>query len=294
MCVGIIAPYPKKDTVHKPLSLEILQACEKSNSAGGGIAYVTNNTVSFKKGISAEEIFEIQKTLAPPYAIHFRIPTVGGADKRLCHPFPITRKAPLTLEGVAPSVLVHNGHWTAWKGGLMNLLATGQKMPEGPWTDTRAMAYLVAHYGPEILTLVDEKVAILAGNGSYRFFGRGWDEYEGHWFTNLLWKHHLDKPAPKPETSPEPRVSNGSIAAARAYFRGAIDGVEVSITPSSTVSDIDVIKEWAKWSGIRTEAVELAVAAMRKERLGDQAEEARASAEAEHKKQNPTGTLLLG
>lgn len=273
MCVAILVPTPEEGKEHKPLSLEVLQACEKSNPAGGGIAYLTApgqpQGVIFKKGIKADEIFEIQKNLKPPYQIHFRIPTIGGPDPALCHPFPISKKASVTLEGVAGVTLIHNGHWGNWRNTLLCLLQ--DKLPGNPWSDTRAMAYLVAWYGQEILSIVDEKVCLLGANGVYRFFGSGWQEHEGAYFSNLGWKHNLPSATPTyTRTYPYQSYTSVSddtapvttLAAARANFKVVMNNVEVSVFGKSK-EDADLISEWGKWVGVKGEALDKALGELR-------------------------------
>lgn len=262
MCVGILVPYPdrEKKQVFKRVSLETLEACELANPAGGGIAYIVKGGVYFKKGLTAAQIFEIQKTLEPPYQIHFRIPTTGGNDKQLCHPFPVSKKAALDLEGVAPATLMHNGHWGEWKAALLNLLVT--KCPPAPWSDTRAMAYLAAHYGPEILDLVDEKVSVLFADGSYRFFGKNWQEHDGVWFTNLFWKTRMETKRPEASgTVPFQRVTAG-FQGNREGYKSQVDGAEITVWPNDD-EELTLIKEWSKWIGVKADVVDTALAEAR-------------------------------
>lgn len=258
MCVGILVPYPntEKGEVYKPVPLETLQACEKANPAGGGIAWVAKNGVYFRKGLTAEEIFELQKPLVPPYQIHFRIPTTGGSDKRLCHPFPVNKTASLELDGYAKATLMHNGHWGSWKDALLcNLVG---KFPAAPWSDTRAMAYLAHHYDPEILDLIDEKVCMLFADGSYRFFGKNWHEHEGAIYTNLGWKNRIEPRATHQGAVPFQKAGTG-LQKNREGYKSTVDGAEITVWPSDD-DELAVIKEWAKWIGIKSESVDIALA----------------------------------
>lgn len=184
MCVGIIVP---KDA--KAPSEEILKDCAIQNPDGGGISWIENSKVVWKKGIEVPEIVEILAKTKPPYLIHFRISTCGGKIPELCHPFPLSRMgdATLALEGKCGAALIHNGHWGSWKEMTMRMQPHGAKIPEGPWSDTRAMAYLAGIYGPELLTFVDEKVAVMYGTGDYEYWGH-WQDEAGCKFTNLAWK----------------------------------------------------------------------------------------------------------
>lgn len=256
MCVAILVPIPDEGKQHVPLTLEELQACEKVNPAGGGIAFRTKKGIYFKKGISAEEIFELQKQATPPYQIHFRIPTIGGKDKQLCHPFPISKNADTRLEGYCKTSLIHNGHWRSWRDGMLCLLQG--VMPSGPWSDTRAMSYLVAHHGPEILILVDEKVSLLNANGTYRFFGSGWHEHNGNWFSNLHWQGAMPK-APSQSLIVSSKTDEYQWARRVNHSSGDI---EIDIFARDT-KDADTIEEWCKWVGIKSAVVETALRKVR-------------------------------
>ena len=195
MCVAIIVP---KDA--KAPDKETLEACEAQNPDGGGVAWLDKGKVCWKKGIDTAEILKILAKTQAPYLIHYRISTVGGKVASLCHPFPITKNASLDLEGRAGAVLIHNGHWSSWKDKTMLLQPNGQRIPEGVWSDTRAMAYLSAIYGADILTFVDEKVAVLNATGSIEYWGH-WQKEGDCMYSNTSWKFTRSKKT-KTDTDP--------------------------------------------------------------------------------------------
>lgn len=114
-------------------SEEMVKQAYETNRSGAGIAWkeqvmkdgepvmkedgVTPEVrVCWMKGLQLEAIQKLCKSAPLPYIAHFRIPTVGGDNPALCHPFPITKKVQLTLNGrTSGSVLFHNGHWHNWK-----------------------------------------------------------------------------------------------------------------------------------------------------------------------------------
>jgi len=191
MCVGVIVPidtpWPK---------LEQLIQMEDANKHGGGVAWLQGGKVVWKKGLKALEIFKLLETIKPPALIHFRQASSGGESPLLCHPFPITPEASTALEGSADSVLIHNGTWGPWKSHLLHMApfycASGKKLPDGLWSDTRSMAFLTAIYGRTALVAIDEKVAILNKDGTFEKTGY-WFEQEKHYYTNLTWEHKWSK-----------------------------------------------------------------------------------------------------
>lgn len=183
MCVAIVVPRNVK-----PPSKEVLAQCEAANKDGGGIAWWTPQGIQFAKGLKLQEILKIMEMISAPMFIHFRISTVGGSVAELCHPFPVSKRASLMLSGRTSSVLMHNGHWSAWEDVLLRHLDKGSKMPDGPWSDTRAMAYMAAHYGPNVIRLIKEKVAVMHSDGEITTYGYGWKEIDGCYFSNENWK----------------------------------------------------------------------------------------------------------
>lgn len=144
-------------------------ACGASNDDGAGVAWIDNVNgrprVRWHKGLKDEnEVHEITKDLKPPVMIHFRLATIGGKTPLLTHPFPLTERAPLALTGDTVAVMAHNGHWNKWDDVLKDLCArSGKMLPAGPWSDSRAMAWIIANFGIGMLNITADyqKVAVL-------------------------------------------------------------------------------------------------------------------------------------
>jgi len=166
----------------------VFKQCEEKNSHGGGISWVENGSVHFKKGIQYEEMHSIALKKGAPCIAHFRISTVGGVPKELCHPFPVSVRAGLSLEGKAKSVLFHNGHWNGWEKRCMDMiLYTGAPFPGGPWSDSRALAWITACSHHTFMYFVTgQRVAIQSADGIVTY--GNWDEKEGVYYSNLHWE----------------------------------------------------------------------------------------------------------
>jgi hypothetical protein len=181
MCV--IAVYEKRLP-----TLEELHKMELVNRDGGGVAWREGNLVHFKKGLSANEIYEIVSTKKLPVVVHFRAATHGGVCSELCHPFPITEKVPLVVEGRCKRVLFHNGVWSDWNSVCLDVVIhRNKKFPSGKCSDSRALAWLVACIGESVLTLIDEKVVVFAAN-RIDFYGDGWTVRDGVVYSNTYWE----------------------------------------------------------------------------------------------------------
>jgi hypothetical protein len=192
MCVAILCPKEFPDYLD-------MKACEDANKDGGGVAwYVGKDRVRWKKGITADEIFDMIAAgeVTTPAMIHFRIATVGGTSKELCHPFPINKSASLALEGEAPGALVHNGHWSFWGDKvLQSVLLNHGKLEDGPWSDSRAMAWLVKRYGVKMLDMLSgsQKVAVMEPDGRILMWGSWTTEKQSSgnpiYYSNMWWKN---------------------------------------------------------------------------------------------------------
>lgn len=159
-------------------SLEILRLGEEQNGHGGGIAWVENGLVHWKKGIKAENMLEFEAK-GPPWIIHFRLATYGGQREDLCHPFPVTKDCATTTSGSAPAVLAHNGSWREWSKELLTHLDYKLRLPKGPWSDTRAIAWLTHLKGEAFVSGLHEKVVILTPEGAKIFSKHMWTEKNG-------------------------------------------------------------------------------------------------------------------
>lgn len=183
MCVAIYVP----KGIRTP-SLDVLEQCQKNNRDGAGVAWVEGRQVVWKKGIDAKTAhLLLQDVENTPRFIHFRLATVGGSNPKLCHPFPVSPRVGLALEGQADEVLMHNGHFRDWKE--MILKAGVRRIPRGPWSDTRGLALLAHHYGEGFLEMIDEKIGLLRKDGSCLLFGT-WTAEEGAYYSNLYWRSY--------------------------------------------------------------------------------------------------------
>lgn len=172
----------------KSITDDMLVFGECSNPDGGGIAWIEDETVHYRKGLKGHEIENVLATIALPYIVHFRIGTVGALSDQLTHPFTIPDTSPC-LEGTAPAVLFHNGHWARWQDYVLNSVISGNgSIPSGEWSDSRGMAYLATRHGIGVLQMIDEKVAVLSPAGIERF-GVGWVRHEGIWCSNMHWSY---------------------------------------------------------------------------------------------------------
>ena len=211
MCVIMVATKvrPTEEMVAKGFA---------ANDAGAGIAWRERKKdgsleVVWKKGLEEAEVTDLVAKLPLPFTVHFRIPTVGGRVKELCHPFPITRDVSLSLSGRTDGfVMFHNGHWNSWKASsLENAQKFRVKVPTGKWSDSRAMAWAAHCYGIGILEFIDEK-AIAFGTKDIEVFGSGWTQVNDVWVSNTHWvnrgTYHTTPPfsmggSRKEETAPK-------------------------------------------------------------------------------------------
>ncbi len=154
-------------------ALQTLESAEALNRHGGSIAWIgVNGKVQWQKGINAKQIFAISKQIPLPAIIHFRIASIGDVNDPLCHPFPINEEASCELSGECDSVLFHNGTWREWSDVCLEaVIKKDIKFPEGEWSDSRAMAWLVDKYGTGILNLLTDgnKVAIFSKEGIKKY-----------------------------------------------------------------------------------------------------------------------------
>lgn len=163
---------------------DVLLRADDKNPDGIGIAWREKGQVRWEKGLNIEQLLSRlhSKPLPFPNVIHFRQATVGGEISALCHPFVASPTASTALKGSAKSVLFHNGHWSPWEFKLReNLLDRGRKIPAGPWSDSRALAWFVGVYGKEVLEWLDlrgEQRIILFENNGMKFKGK-WTKCDG-------------------------------------------------------------------------------------------------------------------
>lgn len=169
MCViAICSEIPKSNVIKKMYD---------TNPDGAGIAWREKDFIHWKKGLSLEQV-EMEITNKPlPFVLHFRLASVGRKTKELCHPFPITKNVELNETGKAKSVLFHNGHWSKWKEACFEMtVRRNLTIPNGEWSDTRAIAWIVYHNSEKILHFINEKICIFSVNG-IRLYGE-WQEHD--------------------------------------------------------------------------------------------------------------------
>jgi len=158
---------------------DMLDSAEDYNSDGGGMAWIENGKVHYRKGIKGKEMMEIieKRKIKLPFILHFRIASVGKVSTELCHPFPIQDGVPLDKKGVVNGVVFHNGNWTGWREWIMKTVVRKKiKMPRNIWSDSRGLAFLAHHYGIDVLNTINtNKIAVLTKDGIQRF-GERWDK----------------------------------------------------------------------------------------------------------------------
>lgn len=188
MCVAAV--------IHRPVTLSYLRAMEKENPDGAGVAWLPPGAtaVRFVRGLSAQEVWDLQESLVnPPYLLHFRWATQGAEVPEMTHPFPLGPRALMgELTGDASSVLIHNGTWSRERqlAALKNSLEASL-MPIAVLeaaSDTAIAAFLL----PEQPALIDEIkwatcLAWADGGRLAMSFTGDWSELEGNQYSNLYW-----------------------------------------------------------------------------------------------------------
>lgn len=156
----------------------------------------TRTLVHWKKGLNLEEIVKMAAELPMPFVLHFRRNSVGGIRASLTHPFPINENGDNFLNGKTNGlVLFHNGHWGKWKETLFETVVKfGKKVPNGKWSDTRAMAWLAAVYGLGFLDILDEKTVAFGPRTIDTVLGTGWKEINGVLCSNDFFMHKYVQP----------------------------------------------------------------------------------------------------
>ena len=91
MCVILICP-PKV----RP-NPDVLFACDAANPHGAGMAWRSKGRVHWLKNASVSDLLRELPKIKGEIVIHFRWASVGGVDARLCHPFPVTPRANVSL-----------------------------------------------------------------------------------------------------------------------------------------------------------------------------------------------------
>lgn len=185
MCVILVCP-PEV----RPGS-QILEACQRCNPHGAGVAWRERDRVHWMKNLDAEEVGQLLPQLDGEVVIHFRWASVGGVDARLCHPFPVDGAAELGLSGSAKKLLFHNGTWAEWSSTIKYLRGAGC-VPKGPVSDSRAMALLIHHLkGTEILKTTPGRFVLFDGKRT-QLFGN-WTKWGGMQCSNTNFLYELER-----------------------------------------------------------------------------------------------------
>lgn len=158
--------------------------------------------VRWKKAITdIEEAVELSQKLPMPYILHCRIPSIGGPNVDLTHPFPICKDVRLDHEGeIEGDVLFHNGTWSKYDSEMFKAgLLRGVKLPRAPFSDSRMMAWITHLLGKGFLDAIDEKV-IVFGPKEIEIWGKGkgWECVNGVWCSNDHFRRYLSTPRQEP------------------------------------------------------------------------------------------------
>jgi hypothetical protein len=187
MCQIIASPTGKR------ISDKILEESAASNGHGGGLAWlVDDNKIKFRKGLDVKGVKELLDGEAKglPWVVHFRIATHGPICDELTHPFTIDARASVECEGEADSVLFHNGTFPNWKEYLLQAVASsGTPLPEQPWSDSRAVAFVCHVYGKHVLSILENSSRFLVFDAKekkdHRIMLWGtWHDYDVFKFSN--------------------------------------------------------------------------------------------------------------
>lgn len=205
MCVIYYCP----DESKRP-PLDELEAGEDRNRDGGGLAYFTLEELTpaatkkglparkiptWEKGLKAKEIHEKLQNIPGPVLVHFRTASIGDPIAALTHPFPMDPLASVALKGKSEGgLMMQNGTWSGWKFSLKEAIRHGAgriQLPDrGPWSDTRALAWLSGIYGPTWLDLEDHAslLAVMLPSDPAKGIGGRMYAIGENWLTRDGWK----------------------------------------------------------------------------------------------------------
>lgn len=189
MCVVFIADQGVRPTE------EMFRLGAAKNEDGGGVAWREQRDgqtiVCYEKGLTLEEMLHMRTTVPLPAVFHFRKTSSGTAQGPFgTHPFPVEKMSPYDLQGEASNgVLFHNGFYTGWKDKLIEAaIKGGWELPDGPYTDTRALALFAAHVGGGYLELAEEKLVWFQAD-AIRLYGNNWSEVQKITCSNTIWQY---------------------------------------------------------------------------------------------------------
>jgi hypothetical protein len=177
---------------------KLLEEAAEHNSHGTGLMWFTEEGIRWEKGIQdPDEAIKFFLENRGTRAIHFRSASVGGVRPELTHPFPIDQEVSLDLSGLAERALMHNGTWGGWKDLLiLGSVKAGVKPPRGPWSDSRAMAFLTHLLGPGLWDILDLDSRILIFDKEDMIqkrpptlLGKWIDSKEGWWHSQEFFRY---------------------------------------------------------------------------------------------------------
>lgn len=214
-------------------------AAGAANDDGAGVAWIDTikgrPRVRWHKGLKDEnEVHEVVKDLKPPVLIHFRLATIGGKTPLLTHPFPLTERSPLDLQGNTVAVLAHNGHWGKWDDTIKDLCArSGKRLPGGPWSDSRAMAWIVSNFGIGMLNITAEfqKVAVLHAVKGFSIIN------QSMWYEKKGWMQSSSTTTRRKSWSGFGGIDDTGDYSSGCDWRGSVGGARHVPSASSAPSD---------------------------------------------------------
>jgi len=168
-----------------------IEGAWRSNKDGAGFAFVDGNgNHCYLKGFMKLEDFKAayEHMDTRPHIVHFRQASSGGVSPEMTHPFECTPESELRLKYVGKNpVLFHNGVLSSWEEMLWEWHVHAQKrVPPGRFSDTRALALMLATIGQDALHFVNGKFAVLE-NGKISMYG-AFEHDEGAYFSNSNYK----------------------------------------------------------------------------------------------------------
>lgn len=179
--------------INQRIDLQSLKDMEESNPHGAGVAWAEYDKVRFCKGLSAEEIFDLQESgvLSYPYVAHFRWATSGVKSAEMAHPFVIGKKA---LSGITAGelfdneeLLFHNGVWRDYDKWLDCIAAPAGRLRQV--SDTAVAAFFMDDV-PELIQYLNWATVMVGrgeGGGMVMRLTGTWEMHEGNKFSNLQW-----------------------------------------------------------------------------------------------------------